>query len=64
MAGKLLKPEWRRNSGHAVVPLLQPMNREFQARFTAILLTLLTVAAAFVVILPEKLQMIQEYRLQ
>jgi len=45
VAGKLLKPEWRRISGQAAVPFLQPMNREFQARFTAILLGLLTVAA-------------------
>ena len=45
MAGKLLKIEERRLSGHAAAPPLQPMNREFQARFTAILLGLLTVAA-------------------
>ena len=38
-------PKERRRSGQAAVPFLQPMNREFQARFTAILLGLLTVAA-------------------
>src|SRR6266852_5884773 len=38
-------PERRRISGRAATPPSQPMNREFQARFTAILLTLLTVAA-------------------
>jgi PAS domain S-box-containing protein len=37
--------ERRRISGRAATPTSQPMNREFQARFTAILLTLLTVAA-------------------
>jgi len=41
---KLLMPQRRRVSGHAA-PASQPMNREFEARFTAILLTLLTVAA-------------------
>src|SRR5216684_3406607 len=38
-------PERRRISGRAATPPSQPMNREFQARFIAILLTLLTVAA-------------------
>jgi two-component system, NtrC family, sensor kinase len=42
---KLLMPKWRRVSGRAVPLASQPMNREFEARFTAILLTLLTVAA-------------------
>src|SRR5271167_2521741 len=37
-------PQRRRVSGHGA-QLSQPMNREFEARFTAILLTLLTVAA-------------------
>ncbi|MFY9845481.1 MAG: ATP-binding protein [Terriglobales bacterium] len=41
---KLLMPQRRRVSGHGA-QLSQPMNREFEARFTAILLTLLTVAA-------------------
>jgi two-component system, NtrC family, sensor kinase len=41
---KLLMPERRRMSGHGAQSF-QPMNREFEARFTAILLTLLTVAA-------------------
>jgi two-component system, NtrC family, sensor kinase len=41
---KLLMPERRRISGRAA-QLSQPMNREFEARFTAILLALLTVAA-------------------
>src|SRR5580658_1025551 len=44
VAVKLLMPERRRVSGHGA-QLSQPMNREFEARFTAILLTLLTVAA-------------------
>jgi len=42
---KLLIPEWRRRSGHSAAQPSLPMNREFEARFTAILLTLLTVAA-------------------
>jgi len=42
---KLLMPEGRRISGRVATQLSQPMNREFEARFTAILLTLLTVAA-------------------
>ena len=42
---KLLMPKRRRVSGRAAVQPSQPMNREFEARFTAILLTLLTVAA-------------------
>src|SRR5277367_6978266 len=37
-------PHRRRMSGHDAQSS-QPMNREFEARFTAILLTLLTVAA-------------------
>jgi two-component system NtrC family sensor kinase len=41
---KLLRPERRRMSGHDAQSS-QPMNREFEARFTAILLALLTVAA-------------------
>ena len=41
---KLLMPERRRASAHAAQGS-QPMNREFEARFTAILLALLTVAA-------------------
>ena len=45
MAVKLLKQDRRRVSGPAAKQLSQPMNREFEARFTAILLTLLTVAA-------------------
>ena len=44
MAVKLLMPDRRRISGRAA-QLSQPMNREFEARFTAILLALLTVAA-------------------
>src|SRR5258708_39617557 len=40
-------PDRRRVSGRAATPPFAPMNREFQARFTAILLTLLTVAAVF-----------------
>ena len=42
---KLLISEWRRASSRAVLQASPPMNREFEARFTAILLTLLTVAA-------------------
>src|SRR5277367_1417 len=38
-------PKWRRVSGRAAPQPSQLMNREFDARFTAILLTLLTVAA-------------------
>jgi two-component system NtrC family sensor kinase len=45
VAVKLLMPQWRRMSGRAAAQPYQPMNREFEARFTAILLTLLTVAA-------------------
>jgi len=57
MAVKLHMPDWRRTPGHAVavVPVQESrsesrtgseiMNREFEARFTAILLFLLTVAA-------------------
>ena len=45
MAPNLLKPEQRRRSGPAAAPPLKPMNREFQAGFTAIALALLTVAA-------------------
>ncbi|MFY9560367.1 MAG: ATP-binding protein [Terriglobales bacterium] len=45
MAVKLHKGAQRQISGHAAAPPLQPMNREFQTRFTAILLGLLTVAA-------------------
>ena len=53
VAVKLLSPEWRRpHNGasklahtNAPPPLAQPMNREFEARFTAILLGLFTVAA-------------------
>src|ERR1019366_3915678 len=45
VAVKLLMPERRRMSGRAAVLPSQPMNREFEARFTAILLALLTVAA-------------------
>jgi len=41
---KLLIPQRRRLSSHGA-QVSQPMNREFEARFTAILLTLLTVAA-------------------
>ena len=41
---KLQMPERRRMSGHDAQSFL-PMNREFEARFTAILLALLTVAA-------------------
>ena len=44
---KLLKPHRRRLSGRAAALPVQPMNREFEARFTAILLALLTVAAMF-----------------
>ncbi|MGO9367904.1 MAG: PDZ domain-containing protein, partial [Terriglobales bacterium] len=42
---KLLMRNWRRMSGRAATQVPLPMNREFEARFTAILLTLLTVAA-------------------
>ena len=42
---KLLTLERRRISGRAALQPSQPMNREFEARFAAILLTLLTVAA-------------------
>jgi two-component system, NtrC family, sensor kinase len=42
---KLLIEKRRRVSGRAAKLPSQPMNREFEARFTAILLTLLTVAA-------------------
>src|ERR1700739_3504971 len=45
VAVKLLNPDRRRPAGRAVAPTFQPMNREFQARFTVILLTILTVAA-------------------
>lgn len=45
VAVKLHIPVQRRVSGHAVTPQPQPMNREFQARFTVILLGLFTVAA-------------------
>src|ERR1700690_450360 len=45
VAVKLLIPKWRRVSGRAAPQPSQLMNREFEARFTAILLTLLTVAA-------------------
>ena len=45
VAVKLLIPERRRRSGHSAAQPSLPMNREFEARFTAILLTLLTVAA-------------------
>ena len=45
MADKLLKDEWKRISGIAAAPPLQPMNREFQTRLTASILVLLTVAA-------------------
>ena len=45
VAVKLLEPKRRRMSARVAVQLSQPMNREFEARFTAILLTLLTVAA-------------------
>ena len=41
---KLLTSNERRKLGQGALPS-QPMNREFEARFTAILLTLLTVAA-------------------
>ena len=43
---KLLISLRRRVSGRAALQPFPPMNREFEARFTAILLTLLTVAAA------------------
>ena len=45
VAAKLLKDDRRRNDGRAVVYPFPPMNREFQARFTVILLMLLTLAA-------------------
>jgi len=45
VAVKLLMPDRRRIAGRAVAPSFQPMNREFQARFTVILLSILTVAA-------------------
>ncbi len=45
MAVNLQTPELRRVSGRAALQLSQPMNREFEARFTAILLALLTLAA-------------------
>src|SRR5664279_1186105 len=46
VAVKLLIFSRQRISGFVGRQLSQPMNREFEARFTAILLTLLTVAAA------------------
>ena len=45
VAVKLHISHRRRFSGHAVTPQPQPMNREFQARFSVIFLGLLTVAA-------------------
>jgi two-component system, NtrC family, sensor kinase len=45
VAVKLLKPDRRRTSGRAVGLPFHPMNRDFQARFTVILLSILTVAA-------------------
>jgi len=45
VAPKLHSTESRRTAGHSGEPF-QPMNREFQARFTVILLGLLTFAAA------------------
>ncbi len=45
VAAKLLGTDRRRSSGRAVASQLQPMNREFQTRFTVILLLLFTVAA-------------------
>jgi len=45
VAVKLLNGQWRRLSGRAAKTSSLPMNREFEARFTAILLALLTVAA-------------------
>jgi two-component system, NtrC family, sensor kinase len=45
VAVKLLIPDRRRIAGRAVAPTFQPMDREFQARFTVILLSILTVAA-------------------
>ena len=46
LAVKLLAVNRRRNVGRAVAFESQPMNREFQARFTVIVLLLLTIAAA------------------
>src|SRR5258708_12047583 len=40
-------PDRRRVSGRAATPPFAPMNRECEGGFTAILLTLLTVAAVF-----------------
>ena len=45
VAVKLLISHWRPVSNRAAMQSSPPMNREFEARFTAILLTLLTVAA-------------------
>jgi len=45
VAEKLLRNGRRRIAGRAVIPQAQPMNREFQTRFTVIVLLLLTVAA-------------------
>jgi two-component system, NtrC family, sensor kinase len=45
VAAKLLKGDGWRIPGPAATLLPQPMNRDFQARFTVILLTLATVAA-------------------
>lgn len=45
MAVHLLRIDRRQIPGRIIAPPLQPMNREFQARFTVILLMLLTVAA-------------------
>jgi two-component system, NtrC family, sensor kinase len=42
---KLLISKWRRVSNRTALKPFPPMNREFEPRFTAILLTLLTVAA-------------------
>ena len=53
---KLLINERRRVSGHAAAQLSQPMNREFEARFTAILLALLTGAAIVFAVLNYKVE--------
>ena len=53
---KLLSQQWRRFSGRAATQQPQPMNREFQARFSVIFLSLLTVAAIVFAVLNFKLE--------
>ena len=56
VAVKLLINERRRVSARAAAQLSQPMNREFEARFTAILLALLTGAAIVFAVLNYKVE--------